>query len=51
MRFGPTGGLQNFTTATGTLRGAEGPGRTRDLYLVFAEAGIYLDTLRLITGG
>ncbi|KIF78245.1 hypothetical protein QR77_39580 [Streptomyces sp. 150FB] len=51
VRFGPTGGLQNFTTATGTLRGAGGAGRTRDLYLVFAEPGIYLDTLRLTTDG
>lgn len=51
VRFAPTGGLQSFTTARGALRAAGGSGKTRDLCLVFAEPGIYLDTVRLAARG
>jgi beta-glucosidase len=46
VRFGPTGGLQDFALAGAGLHEVNGHG-AHDLYLVFRDAGLYLDTVRL----
>ncbi|MFI6345402.1 glycoside hydrolase family 3 C-terminal domain-containing protein [Streptomyces sp. NPDC050560] len=51
VSFAPTGGLQDFRTAHTALRQDPGGDGHRALHLVFTEPGIYLDTLRLTTGG
>jgi beta-glucosidase len=43
--FPPTGGRQEFRTVLADLRGHDG---VHDLYLVFGNGGIYLDTVQLL---
>jgi len=48
VRFGPTSGLQDFTTVRAPIHNRPGTHGSHNLYLVFRGGGIYLDTVQLL---